>query len=365
VGTRAITDRSAGRLGHIDALRGFAALSVCVAHCADTMIAGLGDGQASAAIRLTTIDGFDLGRFGVVLFFLISGLVIPFSLGGPRPLERFAISRVFRLYPAYWLSMLVTIAVAVLIEGRSVPPVRIAANVTMAPGLLGQPYVSGVYWTLFVELVFYAACALLFASRLLHRPIVILLVTLGCVALPLAGVAARSLGRHAPVLYLGAHLSFLFAGALIRMALIERRPRAGACAAVALVAALAAMPLLGGQPGHVFTVSTPLGVTLAAAAAAAVFVSAVWRPFAPSRAWIWAGAISYSVYLFHIPATHVVRAALPERGGAAMAALLILTLALTIAVASLVYVAIERPCIEIGRKLIRARRRSLALEVAP
>ena len=47
------------------------------------------------------------GRLGVVLFFAISGFVIPFSikLAHRYPVREFLLTRFFRLYPAYWLSI--------------------------------------------------------------------------------------------------------------------------------------------------------------------------------------------------------------------------------------------------------------------
>ena len=47
------------------------------------------------------------GRLGVVLFFAISGFVVPFSikLAHRYPVREFLVTRFFRLYPAYWLSI--------------------------------------------------------------------------------------------------------------------------------------------------------------------------------------------------------------------------------------------------------------------
>ena len=52
-------------------------------------------------------DYFEFGITGVVLFFAISGFVIYGTLRGPRGNagRRFIISRFFRLFPAYWVSM--------------------------------------------------------------------------------------------------------------------------------------------------------------------------------------------------------------------------------------------------------------------
>lgn len=56
----------------------------------------------------------DLGRIGVVVFFAISGFIIPTSLNhrSLHPVRKFLISRLFRLYPLYWISIILGIAVA-------------------------------------------------------------------------------------------------------------------------------------------------------------------------------------------------------------------------------------------------------------
>lgn len=52
-------------------------------------------------------NNFNLGRLGVIIFFLISGYLIPFSFKNKhKPIIKFAISRIFRLYPLYWFSII-------------------------------------------------------------------------------------------------------------------------------------------------------------------------------------------------------------------------------------------------------------------
>ena len=100
------------------------------------------------------------------LFFLISGFVICMSSWGRR-LGDFFTSRVSRLYPAYWVAVLMTFAVVtVLPVGGVTPPVRltltdVAINMTMLQQPMGVPSVDGVYWTLFKELRFYLLFAIL------------------------------------------------------------------------------------------------------------------------------------------------------------------------------------------------------------
>ena len=80
---------------------------------------------------------------------------------------RFAVSRFFRLYPAYWLSLTLALLIFPPLTGESYSTTRILANVTMAQAAFGQRDVIGAYWTLFIELAFYGLCMGLFATRLL------------------------------------------------------------------------------------------------------------------------------------------------------------------------------------------------------
>src|SRR5438045_9287952 len=64
--------------------------------------------QGQSADGKTWTRYFEFGITGVVLFFAISGFVIYGTLRGPRAGtgRRFVISRFFRLFPAYWVSVL-------------------------------------------------------------------------------------------------------------------------------------------------------------------------------------------------------------------------------------------------------------------
>ena len=66
-----------------------------------------------------TNDYINLGVFGVSLFFLVSGFVIPMSLKGKNPkntVYNFFIRRFFRLYPTYWFSIILIAVVILLFE---------------------------------------------------------------------------------------------------------------------------------------------------------------------------------------------------------------------------------------------------------
>ena len=85
--------RAAGRLEFLDALRGLAAFAVILQHAGQNL---------SPSYSAFAFSIFDLGNFGVTVFFLCSGFIIPISLERQGSLRSFWIRRFFRLYPLYW-----------------------------------------------------------------------------------------------------------------------------------------------------------------------------------------------------------------------------------------------------------------------
>lgn len=99
---------------------------------------------------------FRYGYLGVPFFFLISGYVILQSAQRCSALQ-FALKRALRLYPAYWLAVPLAAVAAHTVPAIDSPSLQtLAINLTMVQGFLATPHVDGVYWTLTVELMFYA-----------------------------------------------------------------------------------------------------------------------------------------------------------------------------------------------------------------
>ncbi|MCJ2041941.1 acyltransferase [Methylobacterium sp. J-059] len=211
------------RFANIDGLRAVAALCVMVEHLGDLLRQTAPGAGPMRAVGTALSQSVSLGRYGVAIFFLISGFVVPFSIRGERPLAHFAISRLFRLYPALWFALAVLTATA-WVSGEPPATATVLANMTMAPTILGQPWLSPIYWTLFVELVFYLLVALLFSAGALRRVGVLLAVALGLIAATVLPVTLRIHGlANLPVQYLGLHLAWLFVGLLLRLGMVERR----------------------------------------------------------------------------------------------------------------------------------------------
>ncbi|RYE34333.1 MAG: acyltransferase [Hyphomicrobiales bacterium] len=343
------------RYAHLDVLRAGAALGVMVEHLFGDLLRQVpfATGPTSLVAR-SVVENLSLGRFGVALFFLISGFVVPFSIRGERPLRHFAISRLFRLYPALWLALAV-LTLAAWLCGEAPPAATVLANMTMAPTLFGRPWLSPIYWTLFVELVFYVLVALLFATGGLRDIVVLLGLSLGLVAATVLPVQLRVQGiASLPVQYLGMHLSFLFLGLLLRLGLVERR--AGACLAawllgVAQLAAVISVSPFSLARGDHFVMEGLAPVLAAYLLALAVFMAAVRyeRPRSALLARI--GLISYAMYLFHGPVNAAVYRVLPLTGQLGDLLTMLICIGVTLALSWLVYRMVERPMIRFGRKI--------------
>ncbi|MFD0504798.1 acyltransferase family protein [Streptomyces chiangmaiensis] len=143
----------------------------------------------SPATKFPTLSQFaTYGSLGVQFFFLISGFVICMSSWG-RSMGDFFRSRVARLYPAYWVAIVLVTAASIILP-VVVEPLRsdeILVNLTMLQQPMGVPRVLGVDWTLWVELRFYA----MFALFVVWRGVTYRRVVLFCCLWTLAGVFAR------------------------------------------------------------------------------------------------------------------------------------------------------------------------------
>lgn len=340
--------RGSARLQFLDALRGGAALVVFLQHAGEHLWPAFGE---------VTGNYFDLGRCGVMVFFLCSGFIIPLSLERYEALGPFWIGRFFRLYPLYWCSL----AAALLLSAAhrfalpqafsARPGVAIAANVTMLQALVGMPGALLQYWTLFFELIFYLFVSALFAIRA-HRATVFVAVCLllasagiGVALPPLAGLAS------APDL-----LELVFIPATMFIGTVVYRLYEGAVAACVAFGLMGVAALIvGGTLAAHHLAHVPLGpgavpILSASLVAYAVFALAfLGRDRTPHPVILYTGKISYSLYLIH----PLIIAALPPLGGPIVTfALWSAALAIMAAVS---YRWLEVPCIAFSRRLTAAR----------
>ncbi|WP_075732555.1 acyltransferase family protein [Streptomyces acidiscabies] len=152
------------RLALVDGLRLAAALAVACFHYFGQNFPSIW-GEAPRDFAYTVHRASMYGWLGVEMFFLISGFVICMSAWGRTPGE-FAVSRLSRLFPAYWavIVLLVTRLAVFPQKSDNLPedlhPRTVLSNLTMFPGPLDVDLLAGVAWTLDLEARFYLLMAI-------------------------------------------------------------------------------------------------------------------------------------------------------------------------------------------------------------
>ncbi|MFJ8438243.1 acyltransferase family protein [Kitasatospora griseola] len=165
------------RLYVLDGMRLVAALTVMLFHYVGKPAGWEQVWRGAPDVLMPALHGVAIyGWIGVELFFLISGFVICMSCWGKRP-QDFFVSRVVRLYPAYWVAVLLTTAVVTtagyaFTTAKDLTPRTVIANLTMIQTPLGAPSVDPSYWTLWVEMLFYVLFAGVVAMGLTYRRVV-------------------------------------------------------------------------------------------------------------------------------------------------------------------------------------------------
>lgn len=263
----------------IDALRGLAAVAVTMFHLNEPI----------EMEHTWYRQGVKYGWLGVVVFFVVSGFCIHSAAVRSRSVGQYAWRRLTRIYPPYWASLMVVVAVgvgrkvAVGVNDRVVWPhdwVGGLATVTaMVWPATATPGMSWVYWTLAFELAFYTVTV---AAVLCPRLFPWLTVGLAAAAvLPNKPTEIPGLFflSHWPIYGLGVGLSLIAQG----------RRSTGTMVAIicgAIVAYLFAPP-----------------VWVAVGLAAGTIGLSYSRRFASlgNNILVRLGVISYSLYLLHVP----------------------------------------------------------------
>jgi peptidoglycan/LPS O-acetylase OafA/YrhL len=116
---------------------------------------------------------FDPGLYGVLVFFLISGYIVPASLERTGNLRTFWISRIFRLFPLFAVVVAATLllhrfGLAALGQTNQNVTGAVLSHLFMLSDILSGKNLIVVIWTLSYEMVFYLLLTALFTTGL-HR----------------------------------------------------------------------------------------------------------------------------------------------------------------------------------------------------
>lgn len=329
------------RLEGLDFLRGLASLSVCWFHLTRFHY-NTPDQRGFALVRQTG----DYAWLGVEVFFVISGFVIPYSLYRARYRIRdfftYLARRIVRLDPPYLAAIAVILVLAyvsglksgrpVIIEGQPVGTARVLLHLGYLNIFTRYEWLNPSFWTLAIEIQYYVLMGLLF-PLVVARNQAVRLATIGVMAASSVASVPILFPTEPPwapfipgllCLFLFGILTFQFRVGLIRVA--EYLP-------AMIVVAVTSVATLGRAP------------SLAGLGAVAVILAY------PGRTSVVSGffaKISYSLYLLHWPIGHYTLSVvgmkyLKAESDAARIFVILLSLAVCLASAYVLYVLVERP----------------------
>jgi peptidoglycan/LPS O-acetylase OafA/YrhL len=360
----------------IDGLRGIAAATVIVQHCLE--FSPLKNPNASLAEPIAYIFNNDInfGRFGVIVFFFISGFLIPSSIGNqPKPLVSFFVGRFFRLYPLYWVSMILALLAIAAIGNRTPTVAQAIANLTMFQMLLGFENILDPYWTLLIEHFFYILCVFFFligALRSTDRMRLIMLVCGGFIILLSIMLAIAPGMKHAKqaaeVMYTASWLFVMIVGHNIRLAQTRDTFQIPAYIPFLFVVVFGFICIARQMVGGYALGLSPISVFVSTVGALFVFLLGLRMRLFGSRAFVYLGQISYGLYLFHGIALWIAIALIgkPADGFGSLLLLLLVT-AISLVTSALTFRFVEEPFIALGKVIRRqlASRSNGRREVEP
>jgi peptidoglycan/LPS O-acetylase OafA/YrhL len=396
------------RLAWLDVLRGLAALAVVFDHLSPNVL---------QHVRAVLYHWVDLGQYGVFVFFIISGYIVPASLERKGSVRTFWVSRLFRLYPLYLLAVGIAVALYLVHFGSlrgegSDPEASIFSQLLMMSNVLVGQNLPNVAWSLSYEMVFYLLLTALFIARV-HKRSGWYALAFAAAAVAIGGVLPQAYLTHnvatPRLIALTADLAVLAGLALAVVLRGMSRLLGAAIAAVVAVALLAfngswlspweALSILAlmftgtvfyraEQGQYSWRKAIAVGVTVVALAITAglwhshawgigAYAELVWerrwfsscvlagltfgagmafRHVRWPRALTWLGLISYSVYLLHplvIGVYHHFRWTRLHHPFPLQVLLAAGVLAVIIAISSLTYLFVERPMQNVGRRVGR------------
>ncbi len=357
------------RLAFIDTLRGVAVLSVLLQHALEVIVQNHPTGAYYWAFHDAIGYYINFGRFGVVLFFFVSGFVIPFSFpDSATPVRDFAISRFFRLYPAYWTSMLIGLVTILVLDAKVYPLSQFLVNLTMLQTFVNVPNLWIFYWTLAIELLFYIACTILFAMGLLNLRYTACAIVIAAAVVGTASALTIENRTVSSLMEVGLNLSAMFLGKIVRDTVIGGKLRWTHVAACTLLYGVFAITLAERRFGGVYHENFFYSYSIGSAYVFAALVFIVSAALGERLAWrfmAFVGVISYSVYLvspFVIVWVHrVIGVGSGPLGWSLFVAMIV---ALSLLVSWLTYARVEKPSISYGHRFRSERRRPVLVDPA-
>jgi peptidoglycan/LPS O-acetylase OafA/YrhL len=314
----------------LDSLRAIAALSVCVYHFVC--------GPIDFISNQTVLDVFTFGKYGVQLFFVISGFIIPWSVYHNNyrisKYFKFLLKRFLRLEPPYLVSIALALGIlffrgfyADLPESRAISAEQVLLHIGYFIPFSNYKWVLDVYWTLAIEFQFYLFMGLFYFAIISEK--IALRLTGYALVLGLSFIGTRNFLFYWLPVFLVGNMLFLF--------LTKRIGKAEFYSMMLIIFIQIAVFL----PGPVFFSSL-------IPAAAILYMFNYSNPVLD-----WVGKISYSIYLLHtIVGTTVINILSHHAHNPFTKAAVVLTgVGVSIVCSYVMYVFIEKPSKRLSSKI--------------
>lgn len=372
-------------LDALTGIRGWAALWVFFYHAwgqagANAIVLPIG------VLEVDLTPFFRMGGAGVSIFFVLSGflLALPFArwqagLRDKPATVPYLLRRVARVFPAYYAQLAILLAVAYFFQGPSgllsLQDMIRHLLMLFTPPPLGAEAMNGVWWTLPIEFSFYLALPLLAPLLRVNRWLWLLAVSLSVMmvwrhfvvvwladsAVPARVLASYQLPGSADMFGLGMFAALVHVN---RNSLPEwlsppsHMDRSTVQGLLLVVVAIYWLHLRASEYWtdkpifYLWTLSLSLGIVaiMLAAVAGGRLANAMFG----NCVMVYAGTVSYSIYLWHLPILIWLKQAnlvqVPECYR--LPVLVVVALSLTLAVSSISYACVERPFMRL-RLLLR------------
>jgi peptidoglycan/LPS O-acetylase OafA/YrhL len=339
------------RFEPLDWLRGLLALSIMLYHLTTWDVTPL-----SADSLLGR-----LGVYGVSMFFVLSGLSIAVayhhSMGTAGGIRRFAVRRIFRIWPLMWLAVL-TLTTILAARGDAPSWRLIALNLTTLFGFVKPTaYLNAGAWSIGNEMVYYALTPLIFAAynrsvRLGNGALLATIVVAAVFAFHWLRADATLALQWPSYINPFNNLVLYTAGvALFYNATGPAWSNGRVLAAMALATGvLGFYPAIGDQALIVTGVNRVVFCTACVLLVLSFYKSNLPLPRVLAMPLTQLGLATYGVYLLHPLVRELCRLALPTAGAAVT---LPSTIAATLLLAWVVYHHFELPMMQLGKRFAR------------